>query len=77
MIREKVITIIASVLEKEKKDISIESNNQNLDDWGSIQNLFISSDIENQFGIELTPDDIANFSSVLEIVNIVKKNIEI
>tara|TARA_B100000795_G_C22800809_1_gene441823 strand:+ start:1166 stop:1393 length:228 start_codon:yes stop_codon:yes gene_type:complete len=74
---KRVITIIASVLEIEEIDISIESNNQNLDDWNSIQNLFISSDIENQFGIELTPDDIANFSSVLEIVNIVKKHIEI
>ena len=74
MIREKIISIIALVLEKKESEISLESNNSNLDNWGSVQNLFISSDIENEFGIDLSPDDIANFNSVLEIEKIIKKH---
>ena len=76
MIRKKIISIIALALEKQKSEISIESNNNNLQDWGSVQNLFISSDIENEFNIELTTDEIANFNSVLEIENIVKKHVK-
>jgi acyl carrier protein len=74
MIREKIISIIALVLEKKESEISLESNNSNLDNWGSVQNLFISSDIENEFGIDLSPDDISNFNSVLEIEKIIKKH---
>ena len=76
MIREKIISIIASALEIKESEISIESNNNNLQDWGSVQNLFISSDIENEFDVELTTDEIANFNSVLEIENILKKYIK-
>ena len=60
-----------------ESEISIESNNNNLQDWGSVQNLFISSDIEKEFDVELTTDEIANFNSVLEIENILKKYIKI
>lgn len=77
MIREKIISIIASALEIKESEISIESNNNNLQDWGSVQNLFISSDIEKEFDVELTTDEIANFNSVLEIENILKKYIKI
>ena len=75
MIKKKVITIIASALDKRVEEISIESNNQNLDDWGSVQNLFISSDVESEFDIELSPEDISNFNSVFEIVNIVENHL--
>lgn len=76
MIRKKIISIIALALEKKESEISIESNNNNLQEWGSVQNLFISSDIENEFEIELTTDEIANFNSVLEIENIIKKYVK-
>lgn len=72
-VKEKVIRIIASVLEVEPSEITLESSIGDFPKWDSLGNLTILQDIQDEFDIELDPDEIIDLEDVNDIINIVEE----
>lgn len=72
-VKEKVISIIASVLEVEPSEITLESSIGDFPKWDSLGNLTILQDIQDEFDIELDPDEIIDLEDVNDIINIVEE----
>jgi acyl carrier protein len=72
-VKEKVIRIIASVLEVEPSEITLESSIGDFPKWDSLGNLTILQNIQDEFDIELDPDEIIDLEDVNDIINIVEE----
>tara|TARA_B100001173_G_C15627887_1_gene395815 strand:+ start:69 stop:287 length:219 start_codon:yes stop_codon:yes gene_type:complete len=70
--KEKLFTIIAYNLEIPLDDVDLKLSKYNCDSWDSIALLSIVSDVEQEFNIELKPDQIENISSVDDIYSLIK-----
>lgn len=65
---EKVIEILKAVLETEAVDVN--SNQGNTENWDSMHQLMLVSELEDAFDVSLEPEEIAEMQSVAEIVRI-------
>lgn len=50
-------------------------NQKHIEQWDSLKHLNLVVEIENQFDIELDPDEIAKMKSLNEIVNTIQKKL--
>lgn len=69
-VKEKVISIIAGVLEVKPEEISLDSSIGDFPKWDSLGNLTILQEIQDEFDIELDPDEIIDLEDVNDIINI-------
>ena len=69
--KEKVIEIMKDVLETE--DISLNTSQENCDNWNSLRHLNLVSELEEAFNMEFEPEEIADIHSVNSIIDIVQK----
>ena len=63
-----VINIISSILLDE--DITEESSMENSHSWDSLNHMLIMIALKEKLGIELSPSDIADATSIRDIMNI-------
>jgi acyl carrier protein len=75
-VKEKVISIIAGVLEVEPSKITLESSIGDFQKWDSLGNLTILQQIQDEFDFELDPDEIIDLEDVNDIINIVEEKIQ-
>lgn len=71
--KDKVIKIMKDVLETE--DISLNTSQENCENWNSLRHLNLVSELEDEFGVEFEPEEIAEMHSVNSIIEIVKKRL--
>jgi len=71
--KEKVIEIMKDVLETE--DISLNTSQENCDNWNSLRHLNLVSELEDAFNMEFEPEEIADMHSVNSIIDIVQKKL--
>ena len=71
--KEKVIEIMKDVLETE--DISLNTSQENCDNWNSLRHLNLVSELEEAFNMEFEPEEIADMHSVNSIIDIVQKKL--
>ena len=71
--KEKVIEIMKDVLETE--DISLNTSQENCDNWNSLRHLNLVSELEEAFNMEFEPEQIADMHSVNSIIDIVQKKL--
>jgi acyl carrier protein len=71
--KDKVIKIMKDVLETE--DISLNTSQDNCENWNSLRHLNLVSELEDEFGVEFEPEEIAEMHSVNSIIEIVKKRL--
>ena len=64
---EKVIEVIAKVLDLESSDLTEDSDMENLDAWDSMNHLGVVMEIESGFGIRFSPSEMADLNSVKAI----------
>ena len=69
--KEKVIEIMKDVLETE--DISLNTSQENCENWNSLRHLNLVSELEEAFNMEFEPEEIADMHSVNSIIDIVQK----
>lgn len=69
--KEKVIEIMKDVLETE--DISLNTSQDNCENWNSLRHLNLVSELEDEFNMEFEPEEIAEMRSVNNIIEIIKK----
>lgn len=66
---ERIISIIAEVLERDPATISDDSRIEDFPEWDSMHNLMIISEIEEEFGIEFEPEKILEFKDIKSIID--------
>lgn len=71
--KEKVIEIMKDVLETE--DISLNTSQENCENWNSLRHLNLVSELEDAFNMEFEPEEIADMHSVNSIIDIVQKKL--
>ena len=71
--KEKVIEIMKDVLETE--DISLNTSQENCENWNSLRQLNLVSELEDEFDVEFEPEEIAEMKSVNNIIEIIKEKL--
>lgn len=71
--KEKVIEIMKNVLETE--DIAFNTSQENCENWNSLRQLNLVSELEDEFDVEFEPEEIADMYSVNNIIEIIKKKL--
>lgn len=69
LLAEEIIKIIKNITRSDNVDV--QSSNQNLDQWDSLAYMSIISEIEINYDIEVTEENINNFGSVKSIIDII------
>jgi len=65
--------IIAEVLNLAIEEVPSDAAQENFSDWDSMAYLSILSNIEDEFGIYISQENIDNFGSVTQIMDEIKK----
>lgn len=69
---EKVIDLIAKVLNVPISEIKLDTEIGELDEWDSLHNVQIISELESAFKIQVTQDMIMDLENVSDIVSLVE-----
>ncbi len=71
--KEKVIEIVKDVLETE--DISLNTSQENCENWNSLRQLNLVSELEDEFDVEFEPEEIAEMKSVERVLEILQSKL--
>lgn len=75
-IREKVIAIMAKCFDVTPDKITLESSIGDFPKWDSLGNLSMLQKLQEEFDIELEPEEIIDLEDVKDIINIVEEKIK-
>lgn len=73
MTDEKVIEVVAKALDVEASRISVDSEIGSLPEWDSLGHLTIVRSLQEEFGIELSIDDVIECESVRDFVETISE----
>lgn len=68
----KIIELIARVLNVPVGDVTLETEIGELDEWDSLRNVQIIAQLEKEFEVKITPDMIMDLEDVLDIISLIK-----
>lgn len=68
---QKFEVIFRKVLENDSLEIGFEDSASSVEGWDSITNLYIVDEIEKEFSIKLSLDDIMNSQNIDDLCNVV------
>lgn len=69
---EKVIALIARVLNVPTSEIELDTEIGELDEWDSLHNVAILAELEKNFDVKITPDMIMDLEDVSDIVSLIE-----
>jgi acyl carrier protein len=69
----RVQSIVSKVLGLSLEEVDLETSQENSIEWDSMSYLSIMSDIESEFDVLISEENINNFGSVRQIINEIKK----
>lgn len=70
---DKIIELIALVLNVPKDDVTLETEIGELDEWDSLRNVQIIAQLEKEFEVKITPDMIMDLEDVSDIVGLIRE----
>lgn len=70
---DKIIELIARVLNVRKDDVTLETEIGELDEWDSLRNVQIIAQLEKEFEVKITPDMIMDLEDVSDIVGLIRE----
>ena len=70
---EIVIKIMKDVLEMD--EVSMNTSQENCENWNSLRHLNLVSELEDEFDVEFEPEEIAEMHSVNNIIEIIKEKL--
>lgn len=70
---EKVISIIAKVLNVPTSDITPDTEIGEPDEWDSLHNLTIFTDLEKAFNVKITQEMMMDLEDVSDIINLLEE----
>ena len=65
----KIIELIARVLNVPVGDVTLETEIGELDEWDSLRNVQIIAQLEKEFEVKITPDMIMDLEDVSDIIS--------
>lgn len=74
-VKNKVIEIIAGVLEVNVADITLESTVGDFPSWDSLGQLNILQSVQDEFEVEFEPEEMMDIEDVNDIINAVKSKL--
>lgn len=69
---EKIIKLIAEVLQVPISNITTETEIGELDEWDSLRNVTIFSELQKKFDISITQDMLVDLENVADIIDLVE-----
>lgn len=69
---KKVIEIISQVLKVDDEEIELDLAIGDLPEWDSLHHLNIIVELENEFGVKYTADDLAEIEDVADLISLTK-----
>lgn len=69
---DKVIELIARVLNVPTSEVELDTEIGELDEWDSLHNVEVISQLEKEFNVKITPDMIMDLEDVSDIVNLIE-----
>jgi len=73
LISSQVLSIVADALNLEFDEISLKSSKEEFPEWDSMTYLTIVSNIEDEFDISISGENIDKFGSIPQIINEINK----
>ena len=70
---DKIIELIGRVLNVPKDDVTLETEIGELDEWDSLRNVQIITQLEKEFEVKITPDMIMDLEDVSDIVGLIRE----
>lgn len=70
---DKIIELIARVLNVPKSEVTLETEIGELDEWDSLRNVQIIAQLEKEFDVKITPDMIMDLEDVSDIVGLIRE----
>lgn len=74
-VKEKVIEIIANVLEVSPEEITLESTVGDFPKWDSLGQLTILQSVQDEFEVEFEPEEMMEIEDVTDIIKIVESKL--
>lgn len=74
-VKEKVIEIIANVLEVSPEEITLESTVGDFPKWDSLGQLTILQSVQDEFEVEFEPEEMMDIEDVNDIIKIVESKL--
>ena len=73
---QKIIGIIAKILEVELEEVELDTAIGDLPEWDSLHHLQIIAELEKEYGIKYAADDLAELEDVSDLISLTKEMIE-
>ena len=73
VMEDKIIELIARVLNVPKDDVTLETEIGELDEWDSLRNVQIIAQLEKEFEVKITPDMVMDLEDVSDIVGLIRE----
>ena len=73
---QKIIGIIAKILEVELEEVELDTAIGDLPEWDSLHHLQIIAELENEYGIKYIAEDLAELEDVSDLISLTKEMIE-
>lgn len=70
---KKVIALIASVLKVSVEEVTLETEIGELDEWDSLHNMEIITELEKTFNVKITSDMLVDLEDVSDIVSLIEE----
>lgn len=70
---EKVIALIASVLEISVEEVTLDTEIGELDEWDSLHNMEIIAELEKTFNVKITSEMLVDLEDVSDIVSLIEE----
>lgn len=74
-VKEKVIEIIANVLEVSAEEVTLESTVGDFPKWDSLGQLTILQSVQDEFEVEFEPEEMMEIEDVNDIIKIVESKL--
>lgn len=73
---QKIIGIIAKILEVELEEVELDTAIGDLPEWDSLHQLQIIAELEKEYGIKYVAEDLAELEDVSDLISLTKEMIE-
>ena len=73
---QKIIGIIAKILEVELEEVELDTDIGDLPEWDSLHHLQIIAELEKEYGIKYVAEDLAELEDVSDLISLTKEMIE-
>lgn len=72
---EKIIKIISKLLEVETNEIDLDTIIGDLPEWDSLHHLMIIKELEDEFNIKFSQEDLSDLEDVSDLIELTKEMI--